>query len=77
MLKGASRANSERSVVVCFNLLVASGRTHTKDLPPFLITQNSLEADSVCQINWLLCQGENISCDKRDTPKSLRQRSVK
>lgn len=41
VLKGASRANSERSVVVCFNLLVASGRSHTKDLPPFLITQNS------------------------------------
>ena len=26
-------------------LLVASGRTHTKDLPSFLITQNSLEAE--------------------------------
>ena len=45
VLKGASRPNSERSVAVCSNLLVASGRTHTKDLPSFLITQNSREAE--------------------------------
>ena len=46
VLKGESRPNSERSVAVCFNLLVASGMTRTKDLPSFLITQNSLEAES-------------------------------